>query len=917
MGQLRRHDRSASQPSPAAPFAAELEPLRAELERVQALASRDRGLLAALLQQGPHAVVVCDARGAVVLHNRAAEQLWLVGAAAAQDVDWTKMRAFHADGRAYEPGDWALARCLATREASPAEEVEVERVDGTRVVVLASCTPIAGPDGALQGALSLGVDVTPLRRTARVERERMTRLHAVTTALCEAALPAEVARVVVASMPAVLGADRAAMAIPSEDGAELEVVSHAGLVTGDRYARVSVDCELPLAVAFRTGQPVYASSREELRRRFPEVAEVGADASAAVACVPVQIDGRRLAAFGFGFAAPREFDATERGLLGTLSRHVGLALERARLFESEQRARREADAAKADAELLFQLAEATASTTELSALYELALDSVIRLLKVDRASILPLDDDGVMRFRAWRGLSDMYRKTVEGHSPWSPDTQEARPILIADVEVDAGMADYLPVFRAEGIRALGFVPLIHGRRLLGKFMVYCDAPRAFSRRDEHLAATIASHLAQAIDRAKLFAKERAARERTQFLLEASNLLASSIDFGETLARMVRLAVPRLAEACVVELAGDTEPRVIACALDPARAGSGPDASRVLRSGRPELVAAVGEAQLAAAARDAAHLQRLRALGPRSWVIVPMLARERVFGTLSLIATEPGRRYGRADVELAELLGRRAAVAIDTAALFAAEARARAEAERLAEEAQAASRSREEVLAVVSHDLRNPLNAIVASAGGLLRLNLDDNPRALRVRKSAEVIQRSAERMARLIGDLIDFASIQAGRLSICREPVPARELAEVAVELFTPLALERALTLVCDVEDDLPRVDCDRDRTIQVLSNLLGNAVRVTASGGRVVVRARRSGDEVVFTVEDTGPGIAADELPRLFERYWRGKNIRYSGTGLGLTIARGIVEAHGGRIWAESTVAVGSRFSFTLRAAP
>lgn len=916
MGELRRHDRGVSHPPLAAPFVAELEALRGEVERLQALASRDGGVLAALVQDGPHAVVVCDALGRILLFNRAAERMWGGAVIAATRADWGIYRAFHADGRPYEPGDWALARCLATGAPSEPEEVQIERFDGTRGVMLNSCAPIFGADGALQGALAVFVDVSALRRDADDGREQVTRLHLVTTALCEAALPDEVARVVAEAITSLVGAAGGGMAVPSDDGGELLLVSHAGFEDGvpERYARIPVDATWPLARVFRTGEPLFAGSREELLRRCPDA--VTEPAAEAVACVPVIVHGRKLAAIGFAFAGAREFDAADRALFDTLSRHVGLALERARLFESEQRARREADAAKADAELLFHLSEATAETTELPALYELALDSVLRLLKVDRASILPLDDDGVMRFRAWRGLSDRYRAAVEGHSPWSPDTQEARPILIADVEADESLAAYRPVFAAEGIRALGFVPLIHRRKLLGKFMIYCDAPRAFSRRDESLAATIASHLAQALDRAKLHAAERAAQERTEFLLDASTLLASSLDYGDTLARLTRLAVPRIADACVIELTGDLARRVFAYAGDDARVAVGPDTAAVLRAGEPELVAQVDEARLVAAARDPAHLQRLRELGPRSWVIVPMTVRERVYGTLALIVAGSGRRYGPPDLGLAEFLGRRAGATIDTAALFAAEAQARAEAERMAAEAQAASRSREEVLAVVSHDLRNPLGAIVVSAGSLLRLGLEDNPKAPRIRKSAEAIQRSAERMTRLIADLIDFASIQAGRLSIERAPVPARELAEAAVELFTPLAHERGLTLACEVDGDLPRVDCDRDRAIQVLANLLANAIKVTAPGGRVGVRARRLAGDVVFTVEDTGPGIPGDELPQLFDRYWRGQSVRYTGTGLGLTIARGIVEAHGGRIWVESAVGVGSKFSFTLPAA-
>jgi signal transduction histidine kinase len=171
-------------------------------------------------------------------------------------------------------------------------------------------------------------------------------------------------------------------------------------------------------------------------------------------------------------------------------------------------------------------------------------------------------------------------------------------------------------------------------------------------------------------------------------------------------------------------------------------------------------------------------------------------------------------------------------------------------------------------------------------------------------------------MGRLIDDLLDFASLEAGRLSLAPTTQAAAPLVHDACQLFADIARDKGLRLACETGADLPPVPCDRDRVLQVLANLLDNAVKATPAGGAVVVRAEARPGEVCFSVADTGPGMPAEELPHLFERFRRGRQAGYRGTGLGLAIARGIVSAHGGRIWADSAPGRGSTFWFTLPAA-
>jgi signal transduction histidine kinase len=256
------------------------------------------------------------------------------------------------------------------------------------------------------------------------------------------------------------------------------------------------------------------------------------------------------------------------------------------------------------------------------------------------------------------------------------------------------------------------------------------------------------------------------------------------------------------------------------------------------------------------------------------------------------------------------LGDRIAGAVVVGANVTGQKRAAEERQRLLERAEQAVADRDHVLAVVSHELRNPLSTVTVAASILK----DMVPVPETGQKSIASILRSADRMKRMIQDLLDLSTIQAGRLTIDPRPLDTRPLLEEAVEAFQPEAAGRGLTLSLDVEGELPMVRADRDRLFQALANLVANALKVTASG-EVVVSARAEGRSVVFSVHDTGPGIPEEQQERLFEPYWRGQTT-YQGTGLGLAIARGIVEAHGGRIWVESAPAAGTTFFFQIPAA-
>ena len=235
------------------------------------------------------------------------------------------------------------------------------------------------------------------------------------------------------------------------------------------------------------------------------------------------------------------------------------------------------------------------------------------------------------------------------------------------------------------------------------------------------------------------------------------------------------------------------------------------------------------------------------------------------------------------------------------------------------EAQAAVRSREDVVAVVSHDLKNPLSIVHGSLGPLkkLLLELEPGPRAAQLNKIAVRIEYATRRMNRLITDLLDLAKIREGRLEVSFKDELTAQLMAEAFHQMSALAEQRPAELLIE-ELTKARVRCDHDRVIQVLDNLIGNAIKFSPEGGTVTLRVEAAGPVCTFSVRDEGPGIPQEQLPMLFDRFWRAPRVTsVSGTGLGLAIAKEIVEAHQGRIWVESIVGKGSSFFFTLPRSP
>jgi signal transduction histidine kinase len=409
------------------------------------------------------------------------------------------------------------------------------------------------------------------------------------------------------------------------------------------------------------------------------------------------------------------------------------------------------------------------------------------------------------------------------------------------------------------------------------------------------------------------AREHEAREaaealevRARFLAEATRILLSSFDYDTTLARFARLAVPLLGDFCVIDVRdGDDVQRVATAHADPAReslirnlARFPPTVSaaanpirRVLASGHT-VVAGPSELVPGSIAIDPEHRALLERLAPRAGVFAPILGPTGTLGVVSFLATDD-RVYRPDDIALAEDLANRAALAIGNAQLF--------------HQAQQATRARDEILSVVAHDLRNPMGVVRNATELILDMGPDE-----RIRPLLAMIRRSTETMDRLIGDLLEVTRMESRGLSLALTDREVGSLVSEAVEMLRSLADAAGIELRVEIgAEGLVRVD--GIRILQVFSNLVGNAIKFTPRGGSVTISASDAGAEFRFAIADTGPGIPPEQLPHVFGRFWQADTSDRRGLGLGLAIAKGLVEAHGGHIWLESTPGAGTTVSFTL----
>lgn len=584
--------------------------------------------------------------------------------------------------------------------------------------------------------------------------------------------------------------------------------------------------------------------------------------------------------------------------------------------------RRRAEARADEQRIAAELGVRALAESDLDALLAETVAAVQRALRCDAVALLELQPDGeAVRVREGTGSARAVVGQVYGRddAPLAFRALAARePLAVDDLEREPELAS--SALRRAGVTSSLVAPIAAagpGGRSFGVLSAHSRTRRLFGADEASFLQAAANVIGTAVVRLRSEERARRTLQVERFLADAGHQLARSIDWQETLSQVVRLAVPFMGDwALVVVVGPDGKPRSVAAeAADPVRAAAarellqsypidphaGHGVGRILRTGEPELIRELATTDdfVDRDAAESSPVRRdiLRRLGMRSYLGVPLSVGDRVLGAFAFGVAQGPRRYGPEDLVVAQALAQRCALAIENARLY--------------REAQEATRVREEVLAIVSHDLKTPLGALLMGAQMVARLAPPGAP-GDDLRKASATVRRTAERMGRLIHDLVDVASMDAGRLSLHPAEHDASTIAREAVDALQALATDRGVTLALDAPEPVP-LRCDRDRLLQVLTNLIGNALQVTPAGGHVGLATRRDVGEAVFTVSDDGPGIPEEDLPHLFQRWYRGRRARYPGSGLGLAIARTIVEGHGGRIWAQSEEGKGSSFSFAI----
>jgi signal transduction histidine kinase len=588
--------------------------------------------------------------------------------------------------------------------------------------------------------------------------------------------------------------------------------------------------------------------------------------------------------------------------------------------EDDARRLAEAEAARETAGKLQRAATAFASAMTSDAVAGAVFDHVLPALYADGGSIA-IHVSGSDRLRlAWSyGYAEpvvhAYREfSMAAALPHSDAARDRRPIFF---ESKAAINDAYPHLTAtNSLEGLISLPLVVRGQCIGVLGITYRTRRSLQPADRTMALAFADQCALALDRALLFENEAAAKRRAKFLAEATSIFAGSFE-RDVLQDLARLAVPTLGDWCAIEMVdGDSTKLAAVAHADPAKVAFAHERHaklprrtdrgviKVIQSGEPQLHPEIPDEMLTEAARSDDELQLYRHLGLRSAMVVPLIARDKPIGAMTLVWAETDRRYSSSDLEFVLDLCSRAAFAVEN--------------RRLYQELEKAVRVRDDFMSIAGHEVRTPLAAVQLNLQTIVRA-VDKDPvlgshERLKQRLSKALV--NGERLERLVSEVLDVSRITAGRLSLELEELDLTALvAEVVAGLADQAA--RAGSEIRFRSGGPLRGTWDRVRIEQVISNLLTNALKY-GPGKPIEIETAREGNFAHIRVRDYGIGIEPESQRRIFERFERAVSDRhYGGLGLGLWIARQVVEASGGTIAVQSAPGAGSTFSVELPMKP
>lgn len=918
------------------------ERARADRERELLVAqlAAERARLEEVLRQMPAGVIIAEApSGNLVLGNPKVEQIWRHDLRPVSEVAaYDQYHGFHReDGRPYLPEEWPLARSISTGEVITDEEIDFIRGDGSRGTLRVSSAPIRAEGNAIVAGVVTFNDVTE-----RVIAEERQRFLAEASAVLGSSLEyketlANVARLAVAKI-----ADWCSVEILNADGVlEPVVVAH------QDEAKVALARELrkryPPDPNAPYGTPaVVQSGVSEL---VPEINTAMLEAAARDAehlrilrearlasymAVPLRSHGKTLGAILFVATDDRRRYGPDDLLFAEeLARRAAVAVDNAFRYQAEQQARKAAERMSLRITRLQSITAALSQALTPEQVTEVIVDQAITALGAYAGSIVMLCDDGetleVVRAMGYPQdvMKSWARFPLSQQVPLAEAVRTGQPLWMDD---QAAVAQYPTVqntLSRTSSKALAVVPLIIEERVIGAMGLSFAQPQVFGPNDQSYMLALTRQCVQALERARLYAAERAARaraeamqERFSFLAETSAVLAASLDLETTINAVTHLVVPRLADWCTVDiLEADGKLHQWAVAhRDPSLAAVGQEArqrypvdvnapygiARVTQTGQAELTSVVTEAHLDALTEDPVLRRLLRTINITSYMGVPVIVRGRTLGVITFLATHHSRQYGPEDLALAEEVARRAATAIDNAHLY--------------RESQQALQVRDQFLSVASHELKTPITAMMGFVQLLRRRAERDGGGDPRTMRTFNTLMEQGQRLNRLVSALLDFSRLQMGQFSVERRVLDLRDLVKRVSDEIQ--ALHEDHSIVVNLGPQPLLIDGDELRLEQVVQNLMQNAVKYSPLGGIITVTLEKRDAHGCLSVSDRGIGIPKDAQPRLFERFFRAKNAQANqihGLGIGLYVVKEIVEIHDGTIEVESAEGKGSTFTVQL----
>ena len=633
------------------------------------------------------------------------------------------------------------------------------------------------------------------------------------------------------------------------------------------------------------------------------------------------------------------FNESDVRLLETLANSMTVALESARLFDETNRLLKETEQRTAELAVINSVQEGLAKELDMQGIYEMVGDRLCSLFPDTQTLVIRTFDleNGIEHFHY--AIEKGERFPIDSRAfNWSSKELIAtrKPLDIRTNYMETAKSHGgTGVTKGQPPKSAVFVPMLAGDLVKGSVSLQnVDKEHAFTDADVRLLTTITNSMSVAVENARLFdetthllseAKQRASELST--VNSISKALASQLD-PDDLIKFVGDKLRDLFRANIVYLALlNPKTKMIHFPYQfgddnrPMKLGEGLT-SKIILSGEPLLINE--------------NVQQLRAkLGVQtqgvpaaSYLGVPIPVGDEIIGVLSVQSTEHENSFNENDLRLLSTIAASVGVALRNATLFEDVKMAKMEAEAASKAAEKANEAKSAFLSTVSHELRTPLTSVLGFAK-IIRKRLDDKifpavdksdakteKTINQISENLEVVISEGERLTHLINDVLDLAKIEAGKMEWSMENVSMTEVAERALAATTALFDQKKLKLVKEIESDLPDISGDRDKLIQVIINLISNAVKFTDKGS-VTCKVHQKQDDIIVSVVDTGIGIAPEDYAAVFEQFKQvgGDTLtdKPKGTGLGLPICKEIVEHHGGEIWLESEVGKGSIFSFSL----